>query len=90
MIFSGLENFMLLLLSLFIIFQVGPLNFIRQLSKEPFLIFAIVFAVVLSFFIGLTTANFGALVRYRIPMLPFFVFMLLMIYQNKRRENRAS
>ncbi|MEA1873660.1 MAG: hypothetical protein U9N51_04405, partial [Bacteroidota bacterium] len=72
MIFSGLENFVLLLLSLFIIFRIGPLNFIKQLSKEPFLIFAIVFAVVLSFFIGLTTANFGALVRYRIPLLPFF------------------
>jgi hypothetical protein len=90
MIFSGLENFVLLLLSLFIIFRVGPLNFIRQVSKEPFLIFAIVFAIVLSFFIGLTTANFGALVRYRIPMLPFFVFMLLMVYQNKRKSGKQS
>jgi hypothetical protein len=90
MIFSGLENFVLLLLSLFIIFRVGPLNFIRQVSKEPFLIFAIVFAVVLSFFIGLTTANFGALVRYRIPMLPFFVFMLLYVYETKRKLRKQS
>ncbi len=80
----------LLLLSLFIIFRVGPLNFMRQLSKEPFLIFAIVFAIVLSFFIGLTTANFGALVRYRIPMLPFFVFMLLYVYETKRKLRKQN
>lgn len=86
MIFSGLENAILLLLTVFIILRVGILQFIRQLSKEPFLIFALVFAVVLAFFIGLTTANFGALVRYRIPLLPFFVFMLLFVYQTKRRQ----
>lgn len=90
MVFSGLENAILLLLTVFIILRVGILQFIRQLSKEPFLIFALVFAVVLAFFIGLTTANFGALVRYRIPLLPFFVFMLLMIYQNKRQSRKQS
>ncbi len=48
------------------------------------------FAIVLSFFIGLTTANFGALVRYRIPLLPFFVFMLLYVYETKRKRKMLN
>jgi hypothetical protein len=86
MLLTGVENFILLLLSLFIIFRVGPANFVRQIMAQPFLVFCFVFAIVLSFFIGLTTANFGALVRYRIPMLPMFVFALLYVYETKRQS----
>ena len=32
--------------------------------------------------VGLTTANFGALVRYKIPLIPFF-FTSLIIIVNK-------
>jgi hypothetical protein len=90
MLISGLENLVLLLLSLYVVFMVGPKHFFRKTGNDPFLVFCFVFAIILSFFIGLTTANFGSLVRYRIPMLPFFVFGLLMVYQHKRRSVNQS
>ncbi len=86
MLLSGLENIVLLLLSLYIIIRVGIFKFIKQLLSDPFLMFCLVFSVILAFFIGLTTSNFGSLVRYRIPLLPFFVFMLLIVYQKKRKR----
>jgi hypothetical protein len=84
MLLSGLENLVLLLLTLYIILRVGPFRFFRQMAEDPFLLFCFAFAIILAFFIGLTTANFGALVRYRIPLLPFFVFALTIVYQHKR------
>ncbi|MFO7790848.1 MAG: hypothetical protein R6V32_09770, partial [Bacteroidales bacterium] len=91
MLLSGLENLILLLLTLYIILRIGPFRFFRQMAEDPFLLFCFVFAVILAFFIGLTTANFGALVRYRIPLLPFFVFALMKIYlaYNQKRRRAA-
>jgi hypothetical protein len=44
--------------------------------KDPMLMSFFVFAVMFAFFVGLTTANFGALVRYKIALLPFFNIVL--------------
>jgi uncharacterized MnhB-related membrane protein len=90
MIFSGLENILLLLLSLYVLLRAGPLKIIKQIFSDPFIAFCLIYTIILSLFVGLTTANFGALVRYRIPMLPFFVFAIIMIYyKHKKVKNQA-
>ncbi len=90
MLFSGLENIVLLLLSLYVLFRIGLFRFIKQLTSDPFLLFCFVFAIVMAFFVGLTTANFGALVRYRIPLLPFFVFALLKVYVDNKKYRKEK
>ncbi|MGC9331198.1 MAG: hypothetical protein ACP5DZ_04885 [Bacteroidales bacterium] len=90
MLLSGLENLVLLFLTLYILLKIGPVKLFRQLGKDPYLVFCFAFAIILAFFIGLTTANFGALVRYRIPMLPFFVFALLKIYYVNRKLKKEK
>jgi hypothetical protein len=89
MLISGIENLIFLLLTIYIILRTGPIKVIKQILNEPFLIFCLVFAIIMAFFIGLTTANFGALVRYKIPLIPFFLFGLLLIFQ-KRKENTVE
>ena len=43
-----------------------------------------VFIIFLAFGIGLSTSNFGALVRYRIPLMPVLVASMLIVrYQYK-------
>ncbi len=91
-IISGLENLAILLLLVFIMIKVGILNFFRAIIKDPFLTYALVFALLFAFGVGLASTNFGALVRYRIPMMPFLVsglFILLQHYRErrKRKEN---
>jgi hypothetical protein len=45
-------------------------------------LFALIFGVV----VGMTSLNFGTLVRYKIPSLPFFVAgMVILIYESKKR-----
>lgn len=86
MLISGIENLLFLLLTVYIILRTGPIKVIRQILHEPFLIFCLVFAIIMAFFIGLTTANFGSLVRYRIPLIPFFLFGLLLIFKKRKKH----
>lgn len=76
MLISGLENSILLLLSIWAMLT-KPLQLIKSFRTDPFLLFCILFTVILGFGVGLSTANFGALVRYKIPFLPFFTFLIL-------------
>ncbi len=41
-------------------------------------------------FVGITTLNFGTLVRYKIPCLPFYLIALILIldYRNNRKKVR--
>jgi hypothetical protein len=50
----------------------------RQLTRSPTLIFATVFVFTFGIAVGLVTTNLGTLSRYRIPLIPFFVALLLL------------
>lgn len=76
MLISGIENIILLLLTVWVILT-KPIRLIKSLRMDPFLIFCLLFTLVLGFGVGLSTSNFGALVRYKIPFLPFFLFVIL-------------
>jgi hypothetical protein len=89
MLISALENSLMLLLTLRIFLVVGPFRVFSWIGKEPLLIFSFVFAVFFSFSVGLTTANFGALVRYKIPSIPFYM-SLLFILDTKRKNLEAA
>jgi hypothetical protein len=66
------------------VFGRGIKNFFKQLSSNHYLIFSFTFTLILSLMVGLTTANFGALVRYKIPYMPFLITSLLIIYNNQK------
>ena len=87
MVLSGLENFLILLATLFALFKLR-LAFFRAFAKDEFLLSIAIFVIAFGFFIGLTIANFGALVRYRIILLPFFAFILFrLMYLQEQEEN---
>jgi hypothetical protein len=76
MLISAIENTILALLFIFILLS-RPLRILKEIRIDPFLIFCILFTLILAFGVGLSTSNFGALVRYKIPFLPFFLFVIL-------------
>ena len=80
MLLSAIENTALLLLLLWVLFKVGLRRFVAIMFEKPVLLFAMGFTLLFAFSVGLTTANFGALVRYKIPLLPFYVAALFTIY----------
>lgn len=76
MLISGIENTFLLIFTLVFLFRVGPVKVFKYILKEPLLLFSFTFAIVFAFGIGLSTSNFGALVRYKIPCIPFYLSAL--------------
>ena len=80
MLFSALENTLLLLLSLGVLLRNNPFKLINRIISEPFLVFCLMFSVFFAFGIGLATPNYGALVRFKIPLIPFFTILLLILY----------
>lgn len=76
MILSALENTLLLFLTLSLIIKIGIIRLIRYVRADPYLLFALLFTIIFAFMVGLSTSNFGALVRYKIPLLPFFMSFL--------------
>lgn len=82
---SALENIFIMVLLIIAILGRGIRNFFKQLSSNHYLVFSFTFTIILSLMVGLTTANFGALVRYKIPYMPFIITSLLIIYNNNRK-----
>lgn len=76
---SALENFLIMLLVIATIIRVKPKFIFRIIRQNPLLVFSLLFAFFFAFTVGLTTANFGAMVRYRIPLLPFFLASFIVI-----------
>lgn len=79
MLIAAIENSILMGLTIYLMIKIGVWNFVKSISKEPLLFFSIVFSLFFAFSVGLTTANFGALVRYKIPAMPFFMASMLIL-----------
>ena len=91
MLFSAFESFILLLFSLYVIYKVGIIRMLNIILTNPFLQFCFLFSIVFAFAVGLTTYNFGSLVRYKIPMYPFFVSgLFILLGYAKSDKNRSE
>lgn len=56
----------------------------RLLRSSPVLMFCVVFVMLFSLGVGLGTTNLGTLSRYRVPMMPLYVLVLLMLLPRSR------
>jgi hypothetical protein len=90
MFISGIENTFLLIFTLVFLFRVGPIKVLKYVSKEPLLLFSLTFAIFFAFGIGLSTSNFGALVRYKIPCIPFYLSSLYIIREHFLKQENAE
>ena len=72
MLVSALETTFLTVLTLRSIWTRSPGVMLRTVLKEPVVLFAFTFAILMAIGVGLGTTNFGTLSRYRIPLMPFF------------------
>jgi hypothetical protein len=70
-----------LILTLNIIFKKGIKKFFGLAFSEPRILMCFVFAFVFAIAVGTATANFGALSRYKIPCTPFYLIMIILMYE---------
>ncbi|MBA2498951.1 MAG: hypothetical protein H0V30_04425 [Chitinophagaceae bacterium] len=82
---SALEAALFLFLTLKIFFVVGFKNIWKTISRNPTIQFCLIFSIIFAFAVGVTSYNFGALSRYKIPCLPFYaIFLVLTFYLNQK------
>lgn len=86
---SSLESLALMLLTLYVVFRCGPLGFFRALFRDQAIFFCFVFALVFAFFVGATTLNFGTLVRYKVPCMPFYIIALVLMLECRKKRTAA-
>ncbi|NNC95601.1 MAG: hypothetical protein HKN92_08570 [Chitinophagales bacterium] len=87
MIFAFLESTIFLWFTLKVLLMGRFFQPFIEIFRDPTLAFCLVFSMVFAFSVGFTSYNFGALVRYKIPCLPFYA-VLLVILLDKIREWR--
>jgi hypothetical protein len=89
MLLSSLESTYIFFLTLGLMLRLKFLGFFRYIWQNPLLLFAVLFALFFAFSVGLSTPNFGALSRLKIPCIPFFVsslFVLRHLYEVKTQK----
>ena len=88
---AAVESLILMFFTLFILFKAGPFQFIRSILTDPLIMYCFMFAIVFGLFVGASTVNFGTLVRYKIPCIPFYAISLFLVYEKvKERAFRKS
>ena len=73
MLISAVENLIVMIVVVVLFSKIGVFKFFNIIFQDPYLLFCLIFTLTLAFGIGLSTANFGALVRYKIPFIPYFI-----------------
>ncbi|HEY0356042.1 MAG TPA: hypothetical protein VGC29_07565 [Flavisolibacter sp.] len=77
---SAMESFLLLILTLYVLRKVGIKNFFLTIIRQPVILYCFTFAIIFGISVGIASGNFGTLVRYKIPAVPFYLIGLLLIY----------
>ncbi len=84
MLITGIENLYILAFTLLVIWKLGLYKFLIKIQQDPILFFSFLFSIVFAFSVGVSTSNFGALVRYKIPALPFYLSALMILNENEK------
>lgn len=83
---SSLEALMFFFFTFMFMVKKGFLTFFRSAFNHPVLIMCMVFTFLFAAAVGSTATNFGSLSRYKIPCLPFYLTMLLILYREAKLE----
>lgn len=86
MVLSVLENTIMIIFTIFILIRTSPIKLLRILLAEPFLLYCFIFSILFAFGVGIAGTNFGALVRYKTPLVPFFFSMIYLIFKQSRNQ----
>jgi hypothetical protein len=88
MLLSAFEGLILFGLTLYVLFKTRT-DLLARLS-QPEILFCLVFSIVFAFSVGVSTYNFGTLSRYKIPLLPYYLTGMGLIYHYWNRERKLS
>jgi len=88
---SSFESMFIMFFTLYVLLKAGPIRSFSALRKDPVILYCVLFSLLFGLFVGATTPNFGSLVRYKIPCMPFYLIALFLLqdYTRKIKNNPA-
>lgn len=92
MLLSGAENLYIMFITLMVLIRLRFKVIYRLIADEPLILYSFVFAILFAFMIGVTTSNFGALVRFKIPLIPLYMASIMVMYSHlsTKRNKRPT
>ncbi len=89
-LFSALEATLLLFATLYLLFKMKFLDFLKGIFSNPFVLSFFIMSIIFALIIGFTTYNFGTMARYKIILLPFYFFTLVSLYTSLIEKKRKT
>jgi hypothetical protein len=80
--FQAIESLLFLILTIWLLFKVNPINIIKYSFRSPEAAFVISFSLILAIGVGIASYNFGTLSRYKIPLMPLYLIWISLIYSS--------
>jgi hypothetical protein len=90
MLLSALEAGFFLFFTLRIFWRTGVFRTLGVIGQNPVLLLCFVFSLVFAASVGITSSNFGTLVRYKIPMIPFYLSGLYILQDVVTRRSSGT
>lgn len=90
MLLSALEATFFLFFTLRIFYRTGVVRTVAIVAQTPMLTLCFAFALVFSASVAISSSNFGTLVRYKIPLIPFYVAGLYILQDVITARGRVS
>jgi hypothetical protein len=80
-LFASAESMVILYFTIYLIFKIGVGKTFKTIAQNPIMQFSLIFSLVFAFMVGISASNFGTLVRYKIPVMPFYILFLVLLYK---------
>jgi hypothetical protein len=89
---GALESLLLFCSTLYIMIKLKFFGFFREIFSNPFVLVSFIISILFALIIGFTTYNFGTMARYKIILLPFYLFTLVSLYTGTidKKKNPAK
>jgi hypothetical protein len=85
-LFSALEMSFFVAFTCIALYRRKITGILSETFRRPILGFCLTFVVAFGTGVGLATTNLGTLVRYRMPLIPFFAVLLVTLLQRSRQS----
>jgi hypothetical protein len=86
---SALESSFFIYLTFMAFFRIKWSKLVHIFQTQPMVPVSLAFALSFAFAVGITSGNFGTLVRYKIPLMPFYLTAIWVILAFNQKKKRA-
>jgi hypothetical protein len=81
---AALEGLISLFFTIRLLYKAGFIRFTKLIITNPEVQFCLIFSLMFAFSVGFTSYNFGSLVRYKIPLMPFYYIALFILADREK------